>query len=402
MVGGGIVGRACALRLLACGLDVALVDPRCDPPPPSWGNAGHIACEQTVPLAGPGTLRDVPRRLYPRGPLDIGWRHVGTWLPWTLRFLACCTPGRARAGTAALRGLMADALPAWQRLAADLGRPDLLSCDGTIKLWEDARTMPGAPPHADPLTGVAATPLPPAQLAAFAAALQVPPAAGRHYGRTAHVTDITALLHAMESRFIARGGIWRATTATHLRPGRHGTAVHLADGTILAPDLVLVSGGIGTRALLARSGMRVPLIAERGYHVEWDHGGVWTLPNVVFEDRALVVTRFGPRLRATSFVEFTRDDAPFDPRKWQILERHVAQLGLPVASPFARWAGARPTLPDYLPAIGRLGTAPGLHAAFGHNHLGLTLAAATAEALVPVMTGAPLPPRLHPFRPDRF
>lgn len=401
VVGGGIIGRTCALRLLSAGLGVTLIDPRRDPPPPSWGNAGHIACEQITPLANLQTLRALPRHFYPRGPVDIGWRHVATWLPWTLRFLRCCTPERTRNGTEALRGLMAEALPAWQRLLTELGRPDLLACDGTIKLWENARSVPPTPPGPEAMTGVGCTPLPAAQLAAFATTLKVPFAVGRLYSRTAHVTDITALLRVLDDSFDARGGLRRRTTATHLRPRPRGLDVHLADGAVLAPDLVLACGGVGTRALLAPLGVRIPLIAERGYHIEWDHGGGWTLPNVGFEDRALVVTRFGPRVRATSYVEFTRDDAPFDERKWQALERQVAALGLPVASAFSRWAGSRPTLPDYLPAIGSL-PIPGLFAAFGHNHLGLTLAAITAEAITPMMMGAPPSPVLSPFGPGRF
>ena len=46
--------------------------------------------------------------------------------------------------------------------------------------------------------------------------------------------------------------------------------------------------------------------------------------------------------------------------------------------------GERPTLPDFLPAIGRRGR---LLYAFGHQHIGVTLAAATAEAVVELAHG---------------
>jgi D-amino-acid dehydrogenase len=121
----------------------------------------------------------------------------------------------------------------------------------------------------------------------------------------------------------------------------------------------------------------------------------------VFEGRSVIVTRFGDRLRASSFVEFTAEGAPPDPRKWQRLEAHVRALGLPVASGFSRWMGARPTLPDYLPAIGRL-DAPGLVVACGHQHLGLTLAPITAELVVALMTGQEPSLTLAPFSPTRF
>ena len=98
----------------------------------------------------------------------------------------------------------------------------------------------------------------------------------------------------------------------------------------------------------------------------------------------MIVTSFTHRLRAASFVEFARMDTPADPRKWERLRMHVAALGLGLREPVAPWMGARPTLPDYLPAIGRRGA---LAYAFGHQHLGLTLAAATGEALSALLHG---------------
>ena len=68
----------------------------------------------------------------------------------------------------------------------------------------------------------------------------------------------------------------------------------------------------------------------------------------------------------------------------------------------ARWTGARPTLPDYLPAIGRSRAAPNLIYAFGHQHLGVTLAAITGELVASAARGlAPAVP-LAPFDIRRF
>ena len=43
--------------------------------------------------------------------------------------------------------------------------------------------------------------------------------------------------------------------------------------------------------------------------------------------------------------------------------------------------GPRPVLPDYLPAIGRVEHAPDILYAFGHQHIGLTLCAVTANTV---------------------
>jgi D-amino-acid dehydrogenase len=147
----------------------------------------------------------------------------------------------------------------------------------------------------------------------------------------------------------------------------------------------------------------VPLVAERGYHIEGEAGD-WPkhLPPVVFEDRSMIVTRFGGRLRAASFTEFARPSSPPDIKKWERLHRHASELGLHLGEPLTQWMGARPTLPDYLPAIGVSRRADNLIYAFGHQHLGLTLAATTGEIVAELATGGRPATDIQPFDIERF
>jgi D-amino-acid dehydrogenase len=103
-----------------------------------------------------------------------------------------------------------------------------------------------------------------------------------------------------------------------------------------------------------------------------------------------------------SFVEFSRSDSSPDPRKWRRLRRHVEELGLSLGEPVAEWIGARPTLPDYLPAIGASRRASKLFYAFGHQHLGLTLAAVTGEAIAALVVGDEPAIEVTAFDLERF
>lgn len=67
-----------------------------------------------------------------------------------------------------------------------------------------------------------------------------------------------------------------------------------------------------------------------------------------------------------------------------------------------RWVGPRPTLPDYVPAIGRLKRAPNILYAFGHAHLGLTMCAATAEIVTALATERPTTIDTAAFAIERF
>jgi len=399
VIGGGIVGRSVALALARTGAGVVLVDPAADLAAASWGNAGHIATEQLEPLASPASLRSVPRRLFVfGGALDLPIGQAAAWLPFAARLLRASTPARHAAGTAALGGLLAEAMPAWRRLASAIDAPDLLREAGHFVTWPTAAAAEkGLAAWQATDTGTASVAA--AGAADLATLRSVAPgiAAAIRFAGTGQIADLARLGDASDAALAAAGVAVVARQATLVREsGRMAIPG-------IAADRIVVAAGIGSRPLMAQAGHRVPLIAERGYHIRAAAGG-WPadLPPVVFEDRSIIVTRYADCVQVAGFVELGRADSAPDPRKWARLERHVGELGLPLTGPFQRWMGARPTLPDYLPAIGRSTRADNLFYAFGHQHLGLTLAPVTGELVAALMAGATPAVDLSPFAIDRF
>ncbi len=386
VIGAGVIGHACALALQQRGWQVTLTDPDRSGIAASWGNAGHIAIEQVEPLASPAMLRSAPRRLYAfGGALDL--RNPVTLAPWLLRYLCACTPQRFEQGRRALRGLMAEALPAWRRLAAALGEPGLLRETGHWVCWESvisaARGRAGWK-AAD--TGTAGfDTLRGAELERLRALLPVAIADAIAFEGTAQISDPLALSKALAGAFVHAGGERRYERIASLMAEAGRVRARTESGALLDAERIVVCAGVRSRALMASLGIHAPLVAERGYHLQWREHDWPDLPPVVFEDRSIIVTRFDSGLRAASFVEYADAEAPPDPRKWRRLHEHVRQLGLPVRGEPMQWHGARPTLPDYLPAVGRSARHPDLYYAFGHQHLGLTLAAITGEQLAALM-----------------
>lgn len=78
------------------------------------------------------------------------------------------------------------------------------------------------------------------------------------------------------------------------------------------------------------------------------------------------------------------------------------ELALPFNDRATQWVGSRPTLPDYLPAIGQSRKKRNVFYAFGHQHLGLTLAALTGELMAALMTEKAPVVDLKPFDVERF
>ena len=404
VIGAGVVGLSCALRLQRCGLQTTLLDAQAQPRGASYGNAGHIAVEQVEPLASWATLRSAPRRLFAvGGALDV---RDPLWVaPWALKLARASTPARFQAGCAALGGLLRAALPAWRELVDELGRRDLLRTDGHLVVWESAASA--AQRREAWLcanTGDAQVrDMDAAELDEVAAAVRVRPAGGVRFEGTGQVVDPGVMLQVLREAFEACGGVVRHAPVRALSIDDGRASAVLDDGTALTGDCVLVAAGIGSRALMQSVGATPPLIAERGYHLQWEvHDWPARMPPVVFEDRSMILTRFRSGLRAASFVEFARAESPPDPRKWAALGRHVRELGLPVSGEPQTWMGARPTLPDYLPAIGRSAAAPNLLYAFGHQHLGLTLAPVTATLVAALATGRETSVPLRAFDLARF
>ena len=80
----------------------------------------------------------------------------------------------------------------------------------------------------------------------------------------------------------------------------------------------------------------------------------------------------------------------------------LASLQLHQLPEQARWMGMRPSLPDSLPIIDFCQKNPNVIFNFGHQHLGLTWAAISAQLITEIIAGKPSTLDLSPYRITRF
>jgi len=66
------------------------------------------------------------------------------------------------------------------------------------------------------------------------------------------------------------------------------------------------------------------------------------------------------------------------------------------------WMGQRPSFPDNLPMIGAVPGLPGVIAAFGHGHLGLTAAPMTGRIAAGLAIGETPNMKMAPYAVGRF
>lgn len=387
VIGAGVIGLACALRLSEAGHAVTVIDPAPDGDKCSWGNAGGIAMTEVAPQAMPGIAWRVPGWLLdPLGPVALRPAHLPAMLPWLWRFVRAARPARMEAAAAALAGLLrpvADDVPA---LFDTIRQSGGLFRRGALTVYASAEALRRDAPgwalrrrHGIDCQEIGG-----------AEARAMEPALGRSVGAAVftpawwHVADPKTVWQGLRDTLIARGAPIIAAPATSLaRPG----AVMTARGE-LACDAVVLAAGAWSATLAATAGARVPLESERGYNVTLPAPGVTLSREIIFAERHFVATPLAPGLRIGGAAEFAGLAAPPNHARAEALAR-LAEMALPGLDTRGgtAWMGQRPATPDSLPVLGPLPARPDVVCAFGHGHLGLTLAATTARLVAAHFAG---------------
>lgn len=388
VIGAGVVGTSIAYALAREGRRVLLID-RAPPGEAgaSFGNAGHIATELVEPLPSPGLLFGFWRLLTTfDGPLRIPMRRVPEFGPWAWRFALAAF--RRRENTRLLAPFVRPAVDTLAELLHGAGRPDLLQRRGHYELWlrRGAARRAAAQARAMDVLEVPTAPAPPELLEAARTAARVNEIAGLWFPRCGHVIDPLEVVRAFAT---AAGEHGASIARRHVRAlVLRGNSIEIASGSdSIVVDRAVVCGGAWSAPLLTPFGVNVPMQAARGYHLEMPGAKPLIDAPVLYQDQATFVTPMAGRIRSTSFMEFEHRDAPQDPERPAQLRRTLISLGYPADTAQAPWVGPRPVLPDYLPAIGRLESAPNVYYAFGHQHIGLTLSGVTALVMADLVAG---------------
>jgi D-hydroxyproline dehydrogenase len=382
VVGAGVVGCAIAQALAAQGRPVLLLD-RAPPATggASFGNVGHIATEQLETLPSRQLLLGFWRQLFVfDGALDIPLRRVMSLSPWIARFALAAF--RQEANTKHLAPLVREGANSLARVLGAIGRQDLMRRNGHYALWLGKGATERAAREAtnSARLGVRTAPAPVDLLRALASMAAQPAAAGLWYPDSAHVLDPAEVARALANDAIQHGAVLQRAEVRRLQP-RDSAIDITTDTNRITVQTAIVCAGVWSASLLAPFGLRAPLEAERGYHVELPgHAPLADAP-LIYADQKVAVTPMAGRLRASSYLEFAGRETPPDPRKPARLRAKLRSLGYRCDPDGPSWMGPRPTLPDYLPGIGRAPDGLNLFYAVGHQHLGLTLAAATAELM---------------------
>jgi glycine/D-amino acid oxidase-like deaminating enzyme len=403
VIGAGVIGATIASALAREGHAVVLIDT--DEPGragASFGNVGHIAAELVEPLPSPALLLNFWRELFLRGgALDMPLRRVPALLPWLARFGIAAF--RRRANTTQLAPLVMPAAAVHERTLARIGRDELLSRHGHYEIWLDDAAETHAHKQAAHMAslGIKAQRVPADGLHAVQSAARAATSAGVWCPDSAHVADPFEVTRAFVADAIAHSTEVVRACVRRIAPASNLVTLH-TDHDTLTVEKAIVCAGVASKPLLEPLGLNVPLQSVRGYHIEMPGQAALLDAPILYANEKILVTPMSGRLRASSYMEFETEHAPSDPRKPLRLRERVRQLGYDCPLDGDSWVGARPVLPDYLPGIGRVPSAPNVFYAIGHQHIGLTLAPITAELISDLVAARPARIPVEAFDLQRF
>jgi D-amino-acid dehydrogenase len=375
VVGAGVAGLSSAVYLLRDGHQVTVLDPLPPAGGASFGNAGMISPTAHLPQALPGMLRQVPGWLMdPLGPLAIRPRAVPRALPWLLRWIGASREPRVWQIAEALHDLHRESFESWAELLGAVQMAALFRRQGQMHAWEG-----GAPPKADLASalrahfGTETRVLDGAEMRDLFPGLSPTVTRGLMMPDNGHVTSPAKAVTALAEVLQAEGGTLLAQRVMKLIPAEGGGWLVMANSANHRADVVVVAAGAWSTDMLKALGIRLPVQAERGYHVSLPDPSV-TLPMPIsMKSRGFAMTPMEEGLRCAGTVEIAKLEDPPDERRAHKLLSH-AQALFPGLShgPVRLWMGSRPSTPDSLPVIGPVARRPGLFLCTGHGHFGMT------------------------------
>lgn len=405
IIGAGIVGINVALQLQQKGYSTILIDRSRPAEGCSSGNAGVIASYGVTPVSMPGLWKQVPKMLLdPVGPLSIRWQHLPKMVPWLFRFWRASNHSQVEGGARALASLVRHSLADYQNIARSAGLQHMVKASPILAVFK-SKELFLRDQYAWDLrreNGVQWACMEGAEIQDFEPSLSGDFRFAVRMENAGYTLDPQRLAYGLYKQYLQNGGRFVCADVRSLAI-REGQPQILTSTGVNAARGVVVACGAKSGVLSKALGEPVPLEAERGYHVTLTgFEGLRPRQPIMSPAHKVIATPMECGLRIAGMVEFG-GFLPPNFKRSDVLYSQLKELFPKIEKgTTSHWMGHRPTLPDSLPVIGRSKRHRSVYYAFGHQHVGLTCAPATARIITDLITENKTAIDIEAFRVDRF
>jgi D-amino-acid dehydrogenase len=400
VVGGGVIGAACAYYLRLAGRAVTIIERGEFGRGCSHGNCGYVCPSHVLPLAGPGALGNTLKTLLTRNsPLKIRWRLDPAMWSWFWRFARKCNQTDMLSAARAIQSLLVSSRSLYDELLRETLCNVEWEGEGLLFVFRTQAAMDHYG-ETDRLLrsefGLGAARYDGAALCELEPAIKPGCAGAWHYTTDGHLRPDKLMLawrRALESQGVE---IREQCELRDVAVDRHLVRRLLTSHGELAADQVVVATGAWTPLLRRVLGCNVAIQPGKGYSLTMRRPTLCPRIPMIFEEHRVAVTPFHSAYRLGSTMEFAGYDDSLNPARLRLL-RDAAALYLrePDAEPVLEsWYGWRPMTPDSLPFIGRVPGIENLFLAAGHGMLGVSMSPATGRLVAELVSGTT--PHLDP------
>ena len=406
IIGAGIQGVCNALFLQKKKIDVTLFDkdePGCSA---SYGNAGHFSPYASLQLNRSDVLSDVPAMLLSsRGPLALKWNYFVKMIPWFSKFIMSCSEKKMMHTAKYMHQILDISLTAYDELFADINLDGLVENKGIMYVWEKKGIKSRKIEiNIREKLGVKQKILNPKEVHDLEPNLKTFYDGGVFYEYARHARNPKKIIEKLFLDFVKKGGKFKKRNINNIN-FKDQKPVLITDNDKLLFDKVVIACGAFSKKLTDKLDEKIPLDTERGYHVHFKNYSKLLSRPVVWADRGFGITPMEQGLRVVGTVEFGGLNNPLSKSRIKNLILNAKDMldGLPKNEDHEdEWLGFRPTLPDFLPVIGKSKNYTNVYYSFGHHHLGWTLGAISGKILSKIILGEKTNLDLTPYSSSRF
>ena len=408
IVGGGVVGLACAHYLTKAGFQVTVIDKGGIGAACSHGNCGYVCPSHVLPLTEPEAIEVALKSLFkPNAPFRVKPRFDPSLIHWMLQFARRCRKDAMLDAAAHLRSILDSSMVEFRQLVEGEGLACQWQAQGLLYVFRSETSMAGFAKTDSLLRekfDLGAERLEGVSLSDFDGALRSDLAGAFHYSGDTHLRP-DLLLRNWVVRLREQGVelLPECELQRVLRDGDRVLALQTNRGELMADHYVFAMGAWSGR-LGRELSCRIPVEPGKGYSVTMKRPSPCPTHPILFPEHKVGVTPFDDGYRIGSMMEFAGFDESIDPKRIEQLHRSVEPY---LVAPYTEaseetWYGWRPMTWDSLPIIGHVPALKNAILATGHNMLGLTLAPGTGRLVAELMTGVEPHIDVTGFDPARF
>jgi len=405
VVGAGIVGCSCALWLQKKGFSVILIDPEKPGSGTSFGNACTIADYGCVPVNSPAIFKILPSLMFSKNsPLSVDFSYAISHLPWMLGFLSNCRATKVARISRVLGKILQKTYDGLEPLIQYCDAESLLSRQGCMYVYRNEAEFQNARASNQVRReqGFEFIEVDAGGIRELEPGIKLPFHKGLLFEDATQVVNPQSLTTRYLETFLKNGGQYTSQRVTSIAHNNEGLNIQFNNADNLQVHRAVIAAGAYSTQIKGVGTSQLPLDTERGYHIEYKNKQSLLKRPVCWNAAGFYATPTDGALRFAGTVEIAGYHNTKNPRNIKHLIKHSQQMFDLPDQPDEDWLGFRPTFPDALPAIGYSLSSEYVLYAFGHQHIGLTLAGITGKLISELVNNEPLCLDIKAFSPRRF